>query len=201
MSDRSGIFAGDDPLKLVQAWLTEAEAGEMSDANAMVLSTVDADGMPDSRVVLLKEVEPDALVFYTNYESRKGGQLAAHPMAAVNFHWKSLQRQIRVRGRIERVSADQSDTYYASRPLGSRIGAWVSKQSQPLASKASFMAQVAAAGVKHGTHPDRPPHWGGFRLIPIEFEFWAAAEFRLHDRFRWTPKMDGAGWDVQRLFP
>ena len=199
MSDRSGIFAGDDPFALARAWLAEAEAVEPNDPNAIALATVDADGMPDVRMVLLKEIEDDAFVFYTNYDSAKGRQISATGKAAFVMHWKSLRRQVRVRGEVTREDGPQADAYYASRSLQSRIGAWSSRQSQPLDSRGTLMAEVARQGLRHGLAPTRPPFWGGFRIRPVQIEFWADGAFRLHDRFRWTRSTEG--WDVSRLQP
>ena len=205
MSDRSGIFQGDDPFAIARAWLDEAAAVEPNDPNAIALATVDADGMPDARMVLLKEIEPGpdgGFVFYTNYDSAKGRQIAATGKAAFVMHWKSLRRQIRVRGNVTREEGAAADAYYASRALQSRIGAWSSRQSQPLDSRGTLMAEVARQGLRHGLSPQRPPFWGGFRITPVQIEFWADGAFRLHDRFRWTRGGgDGAGWDVQRLQP
>ncbi|SHI68665.1 pyridoxamine 5'-phosphate oxidase [Wenxinia saemankumensis] len=198
--DRTGIFAGDDPFALARAWLDEAAGTEPSDPNAIALATVDADGMPDARIVLLKEIEDDAFVFYTNYDSAKGRQIAATGRAAFTMHWKTLRRQVRVRGMVERTSAEQADAYYASRPLQSRIGAWASRQSRPLESRDELMARVSAMESAHGQTPDRPPFWGGFRIVPTEIEFWADGTARLHDRFRWARDGDDS-WVVTRLFP
>jgi pyridoxamine 5'-phosphate oxidase len=201
MSERGGIFAGDDPFVLARAWLAEATKAEPSDPNAIALSTVDAGGMPNVRMVLLKEIEADAFVFYTNYTSRKAQELDGAGRAAFVLHWKSLARQIRVRGEVSREDGPQADAYYRSRSLQSRLGAWASEQSQPLASRATLMAEVARQTVLHGPNPARPPHWGGYRVRPVEIEFWADGAFRLHDRFRWTrPSADGP-WDVARLYP
>jgi pyridoxamine 5'-phosphate oxidase len=201
MSDRSGIFAGDDPFEIARRWLAEATPLEPSDPNAMALSTVDADGMPNTRIVLLKAIEDSGFVFFTNYESAKGQEIAATGVASFVLHWKSLKRQVRARGRVEKVSADESDAYYVTRPLGSRVGAWASQQSRPLDSKAELVKAVAKAGVKHGANPDRPPFWGGFRIVPQQLEFWADGAFRLHDRFRWDLATSGSGWKIQRLNP
>lgn len=201
MTDRSGKFAGDDPFTLTRAWMDEARAAEPSDADAVALASVDGDGMPNVRMVLLRGLEPDAFVFYTNYESAKGQELLAQGKAAFVIHWKSIRRQIRVRGLVEKEDGAVADDYYASRPLGSRIGAWASDQSRPLKSRAALVAAAAKAGARHGLHPARPPHWGGFRIRPLEMEFWADGEFRLHDRFRWTRKKVNAAWDIQRLNP
>jgi len=199
--DRGGIFAGDDPFVVARAWLAEASRSEINDPNAIALSTVDASGMPNARMVLLKDIEPAAFVFYTNYTSQKGREIEAAGKAAFVMHWKSLRRQIRVRGVTEREEGPQADQYYASRSLKSRLGAWASAQSQPLASRVALMADVAKVTLQHGTNPKRPPFWGGFRIIPTEIEFWADGEFRLHDRFRWTRKDANGLWDIARLNP
>lgn len=201
MSDRSGIFAGDDPFVIAQSWLDEAEVSEPNDANAIALSTVDAAGMPNARMVLLKEIEPAAFVFYTNYTSAKAEELDQAGKAAFVMHWKSLRRQVRVRGRISREDGPQADAYYASRSLKSRLGAWASDQSKPLTSRATLVGEVAKVTAQHGIHPDRPPFWGGYRLIPDEIEFWADGAFRLHDRFRWRRENLAAEWKIQRLNP
>ncbi len=201
MSDRSGIFAGDDPFQLVRNWLAEAQETELNDPNAIALATVDPDGMPNARMVLLKDIEQDAFVFYTNYDSRKGRELDASSKAAFVLHWKSLRRQVRVRGNVEREDGAKADEYYDSRSLQSRIGAWASKQSQPLSSRSALMSEAAKEGVRHGTHPKRPPFWGGFRIWPTEIEFWADGAFRLHDRFRWTRDGIGESWNISRLNP
>ncbi|MBO6791336.1 MAG: pyridoxamine 5'-phosphate oxidase [Dinoroseobacter sp.] len=201
MSDRSGIFAGDDPFQLVRDWLAEAQETELNDPNAIALATVDADGMPNARMVLLKDIEQDAFVFYTNYDSRKGQELDASGKVAFVLHWKSLRRQIRVRGNVDREDGAKADEYYDSRSLQSRIGAWASKQSQPLSSRSALMTEAAKEGVRHGTHPKRPPFWGGFRVWPTEIEFWADGAFRLHDRFRWTRDTIGESWNISRLNP
>lgn len=201
MSDRSGIFAGDDPFAIARAWLAEAERTEPADPNAIALSTVDAAGMPNVRMVLLKEIETDAFVFYTNYGSRKAEELDGSGRAAFVLHWKSLARQIRVRGLVSREDGPQADAYYRSRSLQSRLGAWASRQSRPLQSRAHLMAEVAKMGVLHGTDPARPAFWGGYRIRPVEIEFWADGAFRLHDRFRWTRNDPSCPWEVQRLSP
>ena len=201
MSDRDGIFAGDDPFEIVRRWLAEAEASEVNDPNAIALSTVDAEGLPNARMVLLKDVEPDAFVFYTNYESKKAGELDGAGKAAFVMHWKSLRRQVRVRGLITRESGEKADAYYASRSLKSRLGAWASRQSQPLRSRGALMAEVAKVTAQHGPNPARPPFWGGYRLKPVEIEFWADGAFRLHDRFVWRRAHPEAAWQVDRLNP
>lgn len=201
MSDRTGIFAGDDPFVLAQSWISAAEEGELNDPNAIALSTVDATGLPNVRMVLLKDIEADAFVFYTNYESVKSQELESAGKAAFVWHSKALRRQIRVRGIIEKEQGPQADDYYASRSLKSRIGAWASQQSQPLSSRASLMADVAKLGAKYGLNPPRPAFWGGWRIRPVEIEFWADGDFRLHDRFRWTRPSPDADWLSQRLYP
>lgn len=201
MSDRSGIFAGEDPLTIARAWLSEAEASEPNDPNAIALASVDAEGLPNVRMVLLKDIEDAAFVFYTNYGSAKGQELTQSGKAAFVMHWKSLRRQIRVRGSVTREEGPQADAYYNSRSLQSRLGAWASQQSQPLSSRGALMADVAKITVTQGPTPKRPPFWGGFRIDPVEIEFWADGAFRLHDRFRWTRKSAKDAWDVQRLNP
>lgn len=201
MTDSRDIFAGDDPIAIARRWLEEATAAEPNDANAIALATVDPTGLPNVRMVLLKEIEDDAFVFYTNFESAKGEELAATPKAAFVMHWKSLRRQVRVRGPVTREEGPQADEYYRSRALQSRIGAWASDQSRPLKSRTALMTRVAEMGVRHGPNPDRPPHWGGFRINPVEIELWADGAFRLHDRFRYLPDPSGGGWSRTRLAP
>ncbi|MHA6262096.1 pyridoxamine 5'-phosphate oxidase [Arenibacterium sp. CAU 1754] len=201
MSDRDGIFAGNDPFEIAQRWLDEAGESEVNDPNAIALSTVDADGLPNVRMVLLKEIEPAAFVFYTNYESHKAQELEGAGKAAFVLHWKSLRRQVRVRGDISREDGPLADEYYASRSLKSRLGAWASRQSQPLSSRAALMAEVAKVTARHGPHPSRPPFWGGYRLVPSEIEFWADGAFRLHDRFVWRRRHPASDWQIQRLSP
>jgi len=199
--DRTGIFAGDDPFAIARAWLAEAEKAEVNDPNAIALSTVDADGMPNARMVLLKDIEDAAFVFYTNYGSAKGQELQAAGKAAFVMHWKSLRRQVRARGLISKEEGSQADAYYASRSLKSRLGAWASQQSQPLSSREALMAEVAKVTAQQGLNPKRPPFWGGFRLVPLEIEFWADGAFRLHDRFKWTRSSPDAAWKIDRLNP
>ncbi len=201
MSDRDGIFAGEDPFEIVRSWLAEAEATEINDPNAIALATVDAEGLPNVRMVLLKEIEQGAFVFYSNYESAKAAELDTAGKAAFVLHCKSLGRQVRVRGHVSREEGPQADAYYASRSLKSRLGAWASDQSRPLSSRASLMAKVAKVTAEQGTSPTRPPHWGGYRITPVEIEFWADGAFRLHDRFRWTRSNTEENWSVQRLNP
>jgi pyridoxamine 5'-phosphate oxidase len=190
-----------DPFDQARAWLAEAEATEPNDPNAIALATVDPEGLPNVRMVLLKEIEPAAFVFYTNYESRKGQEIAASGKAAFVVHWKSLARQIRVRGLVSREDGPKADAYYASRSLQSRLGAWASRQSQPLASRAALMAEVTRVTAIKGPNPDRPPFWGGFRIVPLEIEFWQDGAFRLHDRIRWERVTVESGWKTTRLNP
>jgi len=199
--ERDGIFAGDDPLVIAQRWLDEATQTEINDPNAMALATSDAQAMPNVRMVLLKEIADPGFVFYTNYNSAKGAELDAHPMAAGVLHWKSLRRQLRVRGHVSREDGARADAYYASRTLQSRLGAWASEQSRPLASRASLMAKVAKVTASKGPNPPRPPFWGGFMITPIEIEFWADGAFRLHDRFVWRRETPAHDWEISRLSP
>jgi pyridoxamine 5'-phosphate oxidase len=199
--DRVGIFAGDDPFLLAKAWLAEADKTEPNDPNAIALATTDPTGLPNVRMVLLKDIEPEAFVFYTNYESRKGQEITASGKAAFVLHWKSLRRQIRVRGVTEREEGAAADEYYASRSLKSRLGAWASQQSQPLESRSALVAEVAKVTVQHGTNPKRPPFWGGIRICPLEIEFWSDGAFRLHDRFQWKREKLSNPWIVTRLNP
>ncbi|MEM7692978.1 MAG: pyridoxamine 5'-phosphate oxidase [Pseudomonadota bacterium] len=188
-----------DPFAIFDAWLAEATKGEPNDPNAMTLATVDATGLPDARTVLLKGHDARGFVFYTNLESAKAQELAQNPKAALLFHWKSLHRQVRIRGTVSAVSAEEADAYYASRALGSRIGAWASKQSRPLPDRATLEAAVKSAEEAHGENPSRPPFWSGFRVTPVEIEFWHDGAFRLHDRFLFT--REGDQWAVARLYP
>ncbi|AWZ21397.1 pyridoxamine 5''-phosphate oxidase, putative [Roseovarius sp. TM1035] len=199
--ERDGHFAGDDPFEIARGWLAEAEKSEPNDPNAVALSTVDADGLPNVRMVLLKEISDDGFVFYTNYNSAKGQELAANPKAAMVLHWKSLRRQVRIRGMVSREEGEGADAYYASRSLKSRLGAWASEQSQPLDSRTTLMAKVAKITAQKGPNPPRPPFWGGFKITPVEIEFWADGAFRLHDRFVWRRSDIGESWKIQRLNP
>ena len=201
MSDLSEIFAGDAPVEVFRRWMQEARASEPNDPNAMALATVDSDGLPNVRIVLLKEIEDDSFVFYTNYDSTKGHELATSGRAAFVLHWKSLRRQIRVRGTVTREDGPQADAYFASRDSGSRVGAWASRQSSPIASRAELMEAVEAARAAHGDDPPRPEHWGGFRIVPSEIEFWADGAHRLHDRLQWTRPTARDPWTARRLSP
>ncbi len=201
MSDRTGIFAGDNPIEIAKVWLMEAEKTEINDPNAIALSTVDETGLPNARMVLLKDIEEDAFVFYTNYGSKKAQELESAGKAAFVMHWKSLRRQVRVRGLVSREEGPQADEYYASRSLKSRLGAWASHQSQPLDSRTTLLAEVAKVTAREGINPSRPPFWGGFRILPLEIELWADGAFRLHDRFRWSRNGVHEPWAVTRLHP
>ena len=191
--------AAADPIAQFSRWWDEAGRSEIAEVNAMTLATADAQGRPSARTVLLKDFDARGFVFYTNYDSRKGRELAANAQACLLFFWKELERQVRIDGRVERVSAAESDTYFASRPLASRIGAWASPQSQPISGKAWLLARAAEIGLKHGLHPARPPHWGGFRVLPQSIEFWQGRPSRLHDRLLYT--LAEGGWQRQRLAP
>ena len=193
------ISAGTDPFVLFQTWFDEAVTAEINDPDAIALASVNADGMPSVRMVLLRQWSDDGFLFFTNYQSRKSGELLATGKAAFCMHWKSLRKQVRVTGKVSKATAAQSDAYFNSRGRGSQIGAWASAQSQPLGSRAELMAQVEAHDKKFPDAVTRPPHWGGFCLVPEEIEFWADGEHRLHDRFRFT-RAD-SGWDIQRLNP
>ena len=197
----SGDFTKrEDPIALFGEWLGEAEASEPNDPNAMALATVDADGLPDVRMVLLKGFAADGFVFFTNFDSAKGRELLGQPKAALCFHWKSVRRQVRVRGPVSEVAKEEADDYFASRARGSRIGAWASKQSRPLESRFALERAVAVYTARYaiGEVP-RPPHWSGFRLAPVEIEFWRAGKFRLHERVRFTRA--GDNWEKTLLYP
>jgi len=199
--DRAGPFAGDNPFAIFNTWMAKASETEVNDPNAMTCATVDANGMPNARIVLLKEVEANAFVFYTNYESKKAQELEEAEKVALLFHWKSLGRQVRIRGTVTREDGPQADAYYASRPLQSRIGAWASDQSRPIASRSELAAKVEKFGAELGDNPKRPAYWGGYRVQPLEIEFWSNGEFRLHDRFRWTRDTSDSPWVTERLSP
>lgn len=200
-SDRPLIPVTEDPIAFFRDWMAEARGNELNDSNAMSLATVDSDGLPDVRIVLLKDISDAGFSFFTNLQSTKGRQLAAHPKAALCLHWKSLRRQVRMRGTITRVSEAEADTYFASRAAQSRISAIASDQSRPLLDRAMFEQRIAEVSEVYGDGPDipRPEFWGGFRLAPTEIEFWQDQAFRMHDRLRYT--RDGDGWTTTRLYP
>jgi pyridoxamine 5'-phosphate oxidase len=191
-----------DPFEIFEEWFALAVSSEPNDPHAMAVASVDAEGMPDVRMVLMNQRDAQGFCFFTNYESAKGRQLLAHPKAAYLFHWKSLRRQIRMRGAVEKVSEAEADAYFASRAKGSRIASATSKQSQPLSSRAQMMGEVAQLKAMVGESDiARPAHWSGFRLVPTQFEFWKDGEFRLHDRVRFTRPNAGAAWTRARLYP
>ena len=192
----------DEPLRLFATWLDEATHSEISDPNAMALATVDSGGLPNIRMVLLKGLDPRGFVFYTNKNSQKGRELGAAPQAALNFHWKSLRRQVRIRGLVSQVSDEESDAYFASRPRGAQIGAWASQQSEPLESRFALEKAVALYAAKHpiGAVP-RPPYWIGYRVAPLVIEFWREMPFRLHERTEFRREGTGASWSKTHLYP
>jgi len=191
-----------NPFALFQAWYAEAEASEPNDPNAMSVSTVDADGRPSCRILLLKGLDDQGFVFYTNTLSRKGAQLSARPVAALCFHWKSLRRQVRVEGPVQPVTAAEADAYFASRPRGSQIGAWASLQSRPLEDRATLERRVREVEAEFADRPvPRPAHWSGYRVLPDLMEFWQDREFRLHDRITFSRSDGEPGWTIGRLYP
>lgn len=200
-SDRGGVFAGDDPFAIAKTWLHEAKSAEVNDPNAIALSTVDREGMPNARMVLLKDIEDDGFVFFTNYTSTKASEVLETGKAAFVMHWKSLRRQIRVRGNVSKVSDADSDTYFLSRSVFSRVGAWASDQSSPLDNRGVLEEQARKMSKELGDNPARPPHWGGFRIAPVEIEFWCDGADRLHDRFTWRRDNAQSEWIVTRLNP
>jgi len=191
--------AGSAPLQLFQRWLNDAIRANVPEPNAMTLATVGADGRPSTRIVLIKSADASGLVFFTNYDSRKGQELATNPQAALQFHWVQLERVVRIEGVVERTSAEESDAYFETRPLDSRIGAWASPQSQVIANRGVLLANAAKASAKFGLKPPRPDHWGGYRLVPDVWEFWQGRKSRLHDRVRF--RLEGDAWLKERLAP
>ena len=187
------------PLNQFQRWLEQALNAQLPEPNAMTLATVAPDGRPSTRVVLIKGCDERGIVWYTNYRSRKGQDLAAHPHAALQFHWVELERVVRIEGSVTQVDAAESDAYFASRPLDSRLGAWASPQSEVISSRAVLVANAAQAAIKHALHPPRPPHWGGYRLQADRWEFWQGRKSRLHDRLRY--RLEGNAWARERLAP
>ena len=188
-----------DPLRQFQAWMDQAFAAKVPEPNAMTLATVGADGRPSTRIVLIKGFDARGIVWFTNYDSRKGRELALHPFAALQFHWVELERVVRIEGTVERVDDAESDAYFASRPLDSRIGAWASPQSEVIDSRAVLVANAAKVAGKFLLNPPRPPNWGGFRLKPEAWEFWQGRKSRLHDRLRY--RLEGDAWTRERLAP
>jgi pyridoxamine 5'-phosphate oxidase len=197
-----GLDGATNPFELFGTWLGEARQSEPNDPNAMALATADTDGLPDVRMVLLKDFDHNGFVFYTNLESYKGQQLAANPKAALCFHWKSLRRQVRIRGVIEAVSDEEADAYFASRARDSRLGAWASAQSRPLEDRFALEKSVASHALKFGVGSvPRPSFWSGFRIIPLRIEFWRDRPFRLHDRLEFMRDQASAAWTTSKLYP
>ena len=191
-----------EPLRQFERWLREAIDGKLPEPNAMTLATVGEGGQPSTRVVLIKGYDERGIVWYTNYESRKGRELAASPLAALQFHWVELERVVRIEGRVERVTDGESDVYFASRPLDSRIGAWASPQSEVIASRLVLVTNAAKFATRYALNPPRPPHWGGYRLLPTRWEFWQGRKSRLHDRLCYRrPSSSHEGWRRERLAP
>ena len=190
-----------DPLKQFELWLQQALDGQLPEPNAMTLATVGADNRPSTRVVLIKDFDARGIVWYTNYDSRKGHELAVNPWAALQFHWVELERVVRIEGRVEKVSAEESDAYFSTRPLDSRIGAWASPQSQVIASRGVLVANAAKFAARHLLNPPRPPHWGGYRLRPDAWQFWQGRPSRLHDRLRYRRDGTSPDWVRERLAP
>lgn len=200
--DVDGISVADEPLELFHAWLDEAGRSEPNDPNAMALASVDAEGRPNVRMVLLKHADPQGFVFYTNLQSAKGRELQGQPHAALCFHWRTLRRQVRVRGPVSLVSAAEADAYFATRPKDSQIGAWASAQSRPMEGRFVFEREIARYAAKYGlSRVPRPPHWSGFRVRPLEIEFWRDRPFRLHDRLVYRRDTQDSPWRTERLFP
>lgn len=201
MSDEVENFKTVNPMDLFKSWLEDAENKELNDPNAIALATVDDTGLPNVRMVLLKEITDQSFIFYTNYKSVKAEEIVSSPKASFLIHWKSIRRQIRVRGFVEKEDGVIADKYFSSRSLDSRIGAWASRQSQEVGTRQELLDSVNKLTVELGTNPSRPPFWGGFRITPIEIEFWSDGDARLHNRFRWSRKDTKSNWKVCRLQP
>jgi pyridoxamine 5'-phosphate oxidase len=197
----NNIFEGSNPIEISKRWLAEAEKTEINDPNAMALASVDLHGMPNVRMVLLKEIESTGFVFYTNFQSAKAREILSSGKAALVIHWKSLRRQIRVRGSVIKTPDEQADRYFNSRSLNSRYGAIASEQSKPLQNRADLEERVARVKRELGDQPKRPEYWGGFKITPIEMELWADGEDRLHNRFKYSYESNDENWTIQRLFP
>lgn len=189
-----------DPIAQFQRWLQEALQAGLPEPNAMTLATVNAAGQPSARIVLIKNVDPQGFIFFTNYQSHKGQDLADNPRAALLFHWVELERQVRIEGDVEKITPSESDAYYASRPLDSRIGAWASKQSQAISGRTELVARAAKFSLQYGFNPPRPPFWGGYRVKPLCIEFWQGRPSRLHDRIQFQRQPSG-DWNIVRLAP
>jgi pyridoxamine 5'-phosphate oxidase len=200
--DDGGISVRDDPFALFDAWMDEARKTEPNEANAMSLATVDAQGRPNVRMVLLKDAGPGGFVFYTNTESAKGNEIASHGHAAICLHWKTQRRQVRARGSVVRVSDEEADAYFATRPKDSQIGAWASAQSRPMEGRFAFEKEIARYAAKYALQKvPRPPYWSGYRIAPFEIEFWRDRPFRLHDRLVYRRDAPDKPWRTERLFP
>ena len=201
VEERVEHFAGDDPFEIMRGWMDLAGSQELNDPSAAALATVDQGGMPNVRMVLLRDIGVNSFVFYTNYGSAKAREIDQCAKAAFVIHWKSIRRQVRARGLIKREDGEVADRYFASRSLQSRYGAWASRQSTPLASRGALMTRVAQLTLELGANPERPPFWGGYRMHPLEIEFWSDGNFRLHDRFQWRRESPESDWEIRRLSP